>query len=53
MKNKKKKVFFLSSDSFFYFVVVKSKVVDQDAPKRTKLDGMSRRKKRLYLARQD
>lgn len=32
---------------------MKSKVVDQDAPKRTKLDGMSRRKKRLYLARQD
>ena len=32
---------------------MKSKVVDASAPKLTKMDGMSRRKKRLYIARQE
>lgn len=37
----------------YAFVLGKTKVVDVNAPKRTKMDGMSRRKKRLYIARQE
>lgn len=39
--------------TFYIAFIVKSKVVDASAPKRTKMDGMSRRKKRLYIARQE